>query len=174
MELGGIGVLVVSSRMAGSRRLMRCHLPAQLVFADLRPGKLVIDADEGIPHLPEVLPSGLEIINRDREDDLLDPGINQGQLHLQGLIVAAGVASRAVIPGGFDAFVRGFRVVVEHKKGGGRHLAIGCGHEGGGVQIIVVRGGAGIRIPSETDADFLETNVNTLTFVRLISILPDI
>ncbi len=146
LPLGAVAVELAEDHGGLGRRVL-----AEVVAGDLGAAGLVDDADEGVPHLAEVLAAVLGVVDRDREDDLLDVGRQARQVDLDLLVVALALAGD-VVAGVLDGLVRRRLVVEEDKVLVGVDLAARVDRDGARVEVEV-RAGGGADVPAEADRD---------------------
>src|ERR1700712_196267 len=84
----------------------------EVVAGDLGAAGLVHDADEGVADLAEVLLAVVGVVDRDREDDLVDLRGNGGEVDVDLLVVTL-TRAREVVSEVFDRAVRTLQIVEE-------------------------------------------------------------
>src|SRR4051812_25343976 len=146
LPLGAVAVQLAEDHGGLGGRVLR-----QVVAGDLGAAGLVDDADVGVAHLSEVLRAVLGVVDRDREDDLVDVGGQGGEVDVDGLVVA-GALTGAVVAGVDDGVVRGLLVVEEDEVTVGVDLALRVDRDRGGVEVEV-RAGGGADVPAEAHSD---------------------
>ncbi|GAA3235900.1 hypothetical protein GCM10020256_54120 [Streptomyces thermocoprophilus] len=124
---------------------------AQVVAGDLGAAGLVDDADERVAHLAEGLLAVLGVVDRDREDDLVDVGGDGGKIDLDLLVVALALTGE-VVAGVLDRAVGALEVVEEDEVLVADDLAGVVEQQGAGVEVEVGAGG-GADVPAQTDDD---------------------
>ncbi|MGX1253022.1 hypothetical protein RKD48_005533 [Streptomyces ambofaciens] len=130
---------------------LRGGVLAQVVAGDLGLAGLVDDADERVADLAEGLLAVLGVVDRDREDDLLDVGGDRSEIDLDLLVVALAL-TRDVVTGVLDRAVRALQVVEEDEVRVAGDLAAAVQQQRAGVEVEVGPG-RGADVPPQTDDD---------------------
>jgi len=138
----------------------------KFILADLLiPGR-VVDPDERVPHLAEILPPLVGLVDGHHDDQLGDPAVNLAELDEQGLVVTVAVPARLVIPRRLDRAVGRLRIVVEDEELLIGDLAVRTEHEDRGVEVEG-RPRAIVRVPTEADPRLAQPNPDTLAFLEI-------
>lgn len=166
LELPGAITLIQAPELHGS---FGGEVLVQLVLEELLTIAGIVDADESITHLAEVLTAGFGLVDRYRDHNLGDLCVDGSEIDEYSLIISVAF-TRSIVARVTYGLVRGFEVVVKNDVGFAGALAILSDEEGGGVEVETLAWGCQrIRIPTQADSYFLETDIDTLTFGEIES-----